>query len=96
MVDTDYVVVRRADILVRRADGHHAWAVLAGWVVCWDLYAWLSGRQTLSACFHRQLERTFGRRLIAVGWIALTFHLFFWEGARPLRSAPVQVDDLLG
>lgn|GEM_PF-2433326 len=63
-----------------RISGGVGWAMIAAVVLGWDMWAWWSHQQTLSAWFLGQVRRPRRRWLLASGWGLLTWHLF---GGRP-------------
>jgi hypothetical protein len=72
------------------AIGHVGWVALAGVVAAWDIWAALTGRETLSGAYRRSLGSPVGRVATTLGTTYLVLHLQGWP--RPLsRLDPLNV-----
>ena len=56
--------------------GDKAWLGLAGYVLAYDLFAALTGRETLSSAYWRAVQNPWRRWPTIVFWGYLTVHLF--------------------
>ena len=63
-------------------EGDKAWIGLAGYVVAYDAWAMITGRETLTSSFYRALDSPIRRWPTVMAWGYLTGHLF---GAIPRR-----------
>jgi hypothetical protein len=72
------------------AIGHVGWVALAGLVAAWDIWAALTGKETLSGAYRRSLGSPAGRVVTTLGTTYLVLHLQGWP--RPLsRLDPLNV-----
>jgi hypothetical protein len=72
------------------AIGHVGWAAIAGLVAAWDIWAALTGKETLSGAYRRSLSSPVGRVATTIGTTYLVLHLQGWP--RPLsRVDPLNV-----
>lgn len=69
-------------------EGDTAWAGLLLYVVAYDAWAMLQGRETLSASYYRALQHPIRRWPTLLLWLVLTLHLFHIIPERfdPLRA----------
>lgn len=58
------------------AFGTKLWLSLFGLVMCGDVYALWTGKETFSEAFYKALHHPARRWIVAVAWIATTKHLF--------------------
>lgn len=61
----------------KRAD--LGWAVLASYIIAYDLWAMVEGRETLSESFVRHLRHPFRKPFVVFAGIATIKHLYFPE-----------------
>jgi hypothetical protein len=72
------------------AIGHLGWAALGALVAAWDIWAALTGKETLSGAYRRSLGSPLGRAATTLGTTYLVLHLQGWP--RPLsRVDPLNV-----
>lgn len=62
---------------VKLAFGSYLWFGLACYVLCVDIFALLTGRETLSEAFGRAVSHPRRRWLATLSWLFTTKHLFF-------------------
>ena len=69
-------------------EGDAAWAGLAAYVIAYDAWAILTGRETLSASYYRAVQHPLRRWPTLIVWVLLTLHLFHLIPERfdPLRA----------
>ena len=69
--------------------GNKAWIGLVAYIAGYDLWAAVSGNETLSSAFYRASQNPVKRTLLAALWAYLTAHLFHllpdrWDPLRRL------------
>ncbi len=69
-------------------EGDRAWTGLAAYVVAYDLWALLHGRETLSSSYYRATQHPVRKWPTVVVWLTLTLHLYHLIPERydPLRA----------
>lgn len=81
-------------IAVRKiSSGDAAWIALAVYVMGYDLYAWLTGRDTLSQSFDRALQHPLRGSATLCVWAGLTVHLFDKAFRREINNAKRLVEN---
>ena len=64
-----------------RAIGGVGWVAVAGLVASWDIWAALTGKETLSGAYGRSLKTPTGRAATTVATVYLLLHLQGWPRA---------------
>lgn len=82
-------------------EGDKAWVGLAAYVVAYDAWAMVTGRETLSSAFARAVAHPKARWVTIAAWATLTGHLFQlipqkWDPLRRMALAGVKVHDIRG